>query len=236
MSVDILCPGLQDRRAVAARWRGGGVVEGRRGAGEVTAIILHQTAGNTFTTGNQARWLRDCPGSVHSVDGIRANFVVLMDGTVLYTHDVEVRVQSVGGFVGPGVDIEFACHLPHGRQPPSDPARRLTVAAIRAGRNLVSGLCLRLRSIHYIHPHGQVQTALMDGQACGEDTGVICGKLDSCPGPDIWVNVGTWAARELDLLTTPIHPFQNNGISPLMGNTAYRQAVRDRGPRMPCPP
>ncbi|MCA8907605.1 MAG: N-acetylmuramoyl-L-alanine amidase [Rhodospirillaceae bacterium] len=223
MSVNITCWRLEDRRGIAARSRRPGIVLRDRAAEDVNAIVLHQTSDHTLLEEQHLRPMERTPHLLHHVDNIRANFVVRLDGVIFYTHDVEVAVQSAGGFARSGIDIEFACNLPHTRQPPSDPAQRLTVDAILAGRRLIRALWARMRWLQYIHPHGQVQAALMDGRACGGDTGVPCGKLDSCPGPDIWVNVGAWAVRELHLLTTPVGRFQNNGISELMANRAYTQ-------------
>ena len=229
MSVHISFNGLRDRRMVAATrsttWGGTDIVVGRRRPADITAIVLHQTTGHTFLSGLPARRLREHKEAFHTVDQIRANFVILLDGTVFYTHDVEQRVDSVGGLAGPGIDVEFACDLPFDLEPPSDPARRLTPAAICAGRDLILALRSRLSSIHSIHPHGQVQMANMDGQRCGGTTGVTCGKFDSCPGPDIWVNVGRWAVRFGLLLSTPSGRLQNNGISHRMDNTRYDQHI-----------
>jgi len=56
--------------------------------------------------------------------------------------------------------------------------------------------------------------------------GVRCGKLDSCPGPDIWINVGEWAATQFHLIAqTPLPNFQNNGISAAQRDRTFDQHI-----------
>jgi hypothetical protein len=224
--------------AHGARARGGRAARYDRQPGDIRAIVLHQTAGASFLSGRPARQLSDAADDARMrsrsrLDRIAAHFVVLQDGTIFYTHDVQYLIDSTGG--AHGIDIEVAGQFPTSEEP--DPARRLPVAAIRALRNLVTALKQQLPAVTHIHPHGQLQsveTIRRDGRrvsvACGgPDSGNPCGKLISCPGPDIWVNVGEWACQPaptgLGLISaTPSPPYQNNGIQPALANPAYAQS------------
>jgi hypothetical protein len=161
--------------------------------------------------------------SDHPIDRITAHFVVLNDGTVFYTHDVEFILASVSGRYG--IDIEFAGSFSTSREPPARSAARLRPKAIRTGRELVRVLKTSIPSITHIHPHGQLQRRDNQGW-CGGTTGNRCGKLYSCPGPDIWVNVGEWAVRQLRLTSaTPLRGYQNNGIHDRQSNPRYNQRI-----------
>jgi hypothetical protein len=235
--MDITCAGLRDRRVAASEER-----RHHRRRQPIKVIVLHQTSGHFFTqpavtaapSHHRAQQRRGAvvpypvdPAtdanvrSNHNIDAIKANFVVIDDGTIFYTHDIEYLSRSAGGQFG--VDIEFAGRF--------SAARRLSPAAVQAGRHLVSALVQQVPTITHIHPHGQIQHRLMgrDGQegvACGADTGVRCGKIDSCPGPDIWINVGEWAATHHHLITdTPLPSFQNNGISDAQRNQTFNQHI-----------
>jgi len=231
--MDITCPGLRDRRVAASDSR-----RHVRRRQPIKVLILHSTSGPFFlqptsapaaSSGHRASPQRGTPvpypadpatdsnvRSYHNIDGIAANFVVINDGTIFYTHDIEFLSRSAGGQFG--VDIEFAGRF--------SADRRLTPTAIQAGRRLVAALVQQVPTITHIHPHGQIQHKLMNGTACGADTGVRCGKLDSCPGPDIWINVGEWAATHHHLTTdTPLPNFQNNGISDAQRNPSFDQRL-----------
>lgn len=258
--MNISCPGLRDRRIAAADetrstrgddshvYRNHSVAYLRgavtrptprtrydREPSAIRAIVLHQTAGNSYLTGYAASTLArpadDGRVSARSrLDRIAAHFVVLQDGTVFYSHDVQYIVDNAAGRLG--IDIEVAGSFPSDAVP--DPARRGPEAAIRGLRSLVQALQQQLPCITHIHPHGQVQSmeAAVRGHpaiACGgPDSDNPCSKLVSCPGPDIWVNVGRWASGPggLGLISaTPLAPYQNNGIVPGMDNDAYDQRI-----------
>jgi hypothetical protein len=252
--MDIVCPGMRDRRVAASdetvSVRGAESRVYRRGShardhgaqgaafdrfpGDIRTIILHQTSGASFVTGPSARRVPgvSTDGQISSrsrIDQIAAHFVVLQSGVIFYTHDVQFIIDSAGG--RRGIDIEIAGRFPSRATP--DPTRRLPVAAIRAARGLITALKQQLPEITSIHPHGQVQsvdTVRVDGQrvamACGgpghENP---CDKLASCPGPDIWVNVGQWACQTLSLSSSPQAPHQDNGIHAAQANAAYDQGV-----------
>lgn len=176
----------------------------------IRAIVLHQTAGRAFLGSDLPPEDRDAEiRSRHRVDRITAHFVVLQDGVVLYTHDIRYTLNDAGG--RRGIDIEFAGRFSHTLEPRPP---RLSPLAIRAGRKLVKQLVRQLPGITHIHPHGQVQR----GGA---------GKLHSCPGPDVWMNVGEWAVTELKLTCEPTGPgYGDRGISEQQRNEAYRVDVR----------
>lgn len=169
----------------------------------ISTVILHQTA---------VAGVRSLPpvgtdhdiASEHVFDHMIAHFVVCADGALVYTHDVEHILNDAGGRYG--IDIEFEGDF--GNDPePAEP--RLGMAAIQAGRRLLLWLDGYLPSLSHIHPHGQVQ------RGAG-------GKLHSCCGPDIWMNVGEWAVRRLGwTCNTPVGTYPNHGISPRQRNAAY---------------
>lgn len=177
---------------------------------DIKAIILHQTAGRFFLPDTRSAYptqvQRDLRVShSHAIDRIAAHFVVINDGTIFYTHDIEFVINSAGG--GRGIDIEFAGRFSN--------ERRLSPHLILAGRMLVSELRRSIPSISHIHPHGQVQKPNRHGR---------CGKLHTCPGPDIWVNVGQWAVQRFHLeCNRPLSGYQNNGISNRQRNTEFAQ-------------
>jgi hypothetical protein len=105
---------------------------------------------------------------------------------------------------------------------------------IRAGRELVRALAGQMPRITHIHPHGQIQgRQRSDDSVCGgRDSDNPCGSLGSCPGPDIWINVGQWACAPrpdgLGLVSDP--PLADLGY-PLRSidrqqlNPAYRREI-----------
>lgn len=237
--MEIKCPGLRDRRIAAsdevisvkrgqiyargsvARRRGtAGLTRTDRSPSAIQAIVLHQTAGAFFLP--PARNAYPASSSMnfevrsrHRIDRITAHFVVINDGTIFYTHDVEYRLNSISG--SKGIDIEFAGRF--------NRTSRLSRAAITAGRGLIQALKTAIPSISHIHPHGQLQRIDRQGQ-CGGETDNVCDKLHSCPGPDIWVNVGEWAGRRLGLTSaTTVSGYQNNGISSRQSNSDFDQRV-----------
>ena len=162
-----------------------------RGFASIRAVVLHQTAGSTFMSERQALPAEERDQqrrSRHRIDRITAHFVVLQTGSVIYTHDVRYILNDAGG--RNGIDIEFCGRFANSRSPSGE---RLTAEAIRSGRNLLWSLNSNLPALDYVHPHGQIQAPDSEGRH---------NKLNSCPGPDIWVNVGEWAVRELGLSAT----------------------------------
>lgn len=184
---------------------------------DISTIILHSTTGNAFSSEDLPVPERDSDrASDHRTDEIIAHFVILLDGTILYTHDVQYVLNDAGG--RKGIDIEFSGHFPHTRTIPPG-ALRLSRDAIRSGRRLVRYLASTIQPLLYIHPHGQVQRGSRGGPGRG-------GKFDSCPGPDVWVNVGEWAVDHIHLIADEVDSYYpNHGISALQSNQAYRQNV-----------
>jgi hypothetical protein len=174
-----------------------------RDPGIISTVILHQTAVASVRSLPPVGTDQDI-ASEHVFDHMIAHFVVCADGTLVYTHDIGHILNDAGGRFG--IDIEFEGDF--GNDPePAEP--RLGMAAIQAGRRLLLWLDGYLPSLSHIHPHGQVQ------RGAG-------GKLHSCCGPDIWMNVGEWAVRRLGwTCDTPVGTYPNHGISPRQRNAAY---------------
>jgi hypothetical protein len=209
-----------------------------RHANDINTVILHITSGPHFVRGahrvvnNQVLFDADRTAgrhplpaaetdgtrrSDHRIDRVAAHFVVTRDGGIFYTHDMSYITANASGRYG--IDIEFAGdNHGTGATPPTNPMQRTTVAQIRAGRRLLAYLRRRLPSLNNIHPHGQVQSANMDGTRCGQPGQPRCGKLVSCCGPDLWVNIGKWAVQSLGSSGRPFQSaspiatqYQNNG-------------------------
>lgn len=232
--MDIFAPGLRDRRIAAAdeaqtldgRWiysrrtsarrlserRGGSGFDVRRArtsrnASQINTVILHQT---TFFSRDPlpVQDLDDDIADDHRLDVVIAHFLVRSDGNILYIRDIEHILQSVSGRFG--IDIEFEGRYGHEATPHSP---RLSEEAIRAGRRLIVSLRNQLPSLRFIHPHGQVQSR---GR----------GKRDSCPGPDIWMNIGEWAVQEFGLTCdSTFTSYDNYRISPAQRNSAYDRHI-----------
>lgn len=175
-------------------------------ARRITRIVLHQTAGHAHTASDLPGAETD--GDIHShhrVDEIIAHFIVMQDGTVVYTHDVAFGLNDAGA--AHGIDIEFAGHFPGDTRHTTE---RLSEDAILAGRALIYCLAQQIDTLATIHPHGQLQAD----------------KRRSCPGPDVWVNVGLWAIN---------HPIlglssRSSGgtIDPAQEDPAYDQRITRR--------
>lgn len=173
----------------------------------ISTVVLHQTAVAAVRSLPPVATDHDI-GSEHVFDHMIAHFVVCADGAIVYTHDVEHILNDAGGRFG--IDIEFEGDFGNAPEP-AEP--RLGMAAIEAGRRLLLWLDGYLPSLSHIHPHGQVQ------RGAG-------GKLHSCCGPDIWMNIGEWAVRRLGwICDTPVASYPNHGISPRQRNTAYDRQI-----------
>jgi hypothetical protein len=187
---------------------------------QIDRVFLHQT--EFFTEYPLPREERDRDmADDHRLDVVIAHFVVRRDGTILYTHDVEFILNSISG--RSGIDIEFEGHYnvpPETTPPPSHPwPPRLSPAAIQSGRRLLEALNdlrsgaisnAQYLSIQSIHPHGQFNSR----------------KRNSCPGPDIWTNVGEWAMRRFRWISGRALPgYANLGISEHQRNPAYDQRI-----------
>ncbi len=174
---------------------------------DINTVILHQiTAFHPAPLPGEAT-----DGDIHSdhsLDHVIAHFVVRATGEIIYTHDVQFILNSVSG--RHGVDIEFEGGYGNQTTPQGT---RLSRQAILSGQRLLRWLDAYLPNLRYIHPHGQIQ-------------GRGRGKHDSCPGPDVWVNVGQWAVANLGLVSDrPHHSYPNHGISPAQTNPNYDQHV-----------
>lgn len=247
------------RRGSVGAYDHRGVPRFDREPDSIRAIILHQTEGRDFLSGvgergsypgrepdvsdGSSRRPMDTSESIdrdrmsnHAIDRIASHFVIINDGTIFYTHDIQFLINSAGG--RRGIDIEFAGNYSR--------SYRLSPAAIISGRRLIVTLKRRIPSIGYIHPHGQVQKMELgpwiasDGDrrrrgppvACGGSTGNECDKFDICPGPDVWINVGEWATHPstLNLIAeTPISYYQNNGISRRQRDSSFDQHIFSDG-------
>ena len=186
---------------------------------QINTIVLHQTAG-AFISGLSVP-MRDAEMSDnHRVDRIAAHFIIAIDGTIFYLHDVEFIMANAGGRYG--IDIELCGTYAHTPEPTG---QRLSDAAIRAGRHLVRCLTTDIPTIRHIHPHGQIgRSPARRGDRPGP-------KFDSCSGPDIWINVGMWAVHALRLVADrPYQTYPNFGISPRQANEAYRHPTLTVGP------
>ena len=179
----------------------------------VNTIVLHVTAGNEIMGGALPPSATDSDiASRHLVDRVNAHFVVLNDGTIVYARDVLHILNNAGG--RRGIDIEFSGRYglrpnPRRRRPryvaaesPSDALDHLSWYALISSRLLVERLVHTL-PIRFIHPHGQFTAA----------------KRDTCPGPDIWLNVGEWACDHLGV--TSHNPARPGEISAQQRNYAF---------------
>jgi hypothetical protein len=262
-AMDIIMPCLRDRR-IAASDEVGSVQTGQSGEpipiygvgsvartagaqpgrfdrrpGDIRAVILHQTSGHALADQDlppiRTDTLRE---SRHRVDRIAAHFVILEDGTIVYTHDVQYLINSAGGRFG--IDIEFSGNFSStpapvvtapGRRPRGGVRfTRLDPRAILAGRNLLRHLKSVLPNLQYVHPHGQVQEPHVRQITRDGITRTLTSidKLNSCPGPDVWVNVGEWAVREVPLICEPPNPScyrHNHGISRRQRDPDYDQHI-----------
>lgn len=177
-----------------------------RSISDINTIILHSTDGPIFVDTLRFKKLKGDGNrsSNHRIDKITAHFVVTQDGQVFYTRDVRHILNTAGG--KKGIDIEFAGRFSR--------KKRVEIAAINSGRNLVLALTQGISTIAYIHPHGQVQKIGSRGK-CGRNRGNTCRKINTCPGPDIWTNVGDYSVKQLSRLTAQNTDsyYQNNGIT-----------------------
>lgn len=231
--MDLVSPVVRDRRIAAseetvsrnhgrliygdgshARRTGSRGRPGDRSPDAITTIVLHQTAGPRFFGSLMLSEDDNSVDSDHPIDRIAAHFAITADGDAMYLHDVEFIMNNAGG--RHGIDIEVCGTFSHTELPSGE---RVSPAAIRACRRLISDLVLAVPGISRIHPHGQVQRLAADSDRHHGP------KYHSCCGPDIWVNVGQWAVETLGLDCETTLGFPNHGISPQQRNPAYRQAL-----------
>lgn len=200
--------------------RSGGAQRARRfdrSYEQIRAVVLHQTAGNSLMSERQQSRIGALSDhevrSRHRLDRITAHFVVLNSGDIFYTHDVRYILNDAGGRYG--IDIEFCGSWGHGETPSGF---RLSPAAIRSARDLMWSLYYSLTMLDYVHPHGQVQAPNSAGRR---------GKAQSCPGPDIWVNVGEYAVREIGYSAEADPALYRHAteIDPAQSNSAWSQEI-----------
>lgn len=188
----------------------------RRDPGSITRVILHQMglrSRNPLPPGPSPI------GDDHRLDVIIAHLMVRQDGTIIYAHDIQLVLNGTAA-LRDSIEIEFEGtynQAPSRRGSAPHPwGPRLSRAAIEAGRRLLRTLyemshypCgrgpLRILSIRSIHPHQQYSPV----------------TRPNCPGPDIWVNVGQWAIRNLAWHTYAGRSTRQ--ISDYMTHQAYNQ-------------
>ena len=84
----------------------------------ISTIILHSTSGNPFTADDLPPSTSDnTRGNYHRTNEIIAHFLVLRDGTIVYTHDVQYWLNDAGGRAG--IDIEFCGRFSSPPPPPT---------------------------------------------------------------------------------------------------------------------
>lgn len=181
----------------------------QRRSDQIRAIVLHITCGNQFVDGRAGRRL-DNPQNDRTLthdsrlDQIAAHFVVTNNATVYYTHDVQLIINSAAQ--RNGIDIEFA----------GNPrTMELTDQTIRKAREFITALVRQIPTIEYIFPHGQI-TRVRNAP-----------KFHTCPGPDVWVNVGQWCVNNLGLSTEASEIYRvDHGISPVQMGRMTPQEYR----------
>jgi len=159
---------------------------------EPWALVLHQMAFN-----------RGCDPTRY--DGITAHYKILSDGTIIWSHDDNVRLPAAGGLNHGSWSVEFAGNFPS--QPGSTDPRRfyrplpstyldrktgeqkrhpgmgmdqVTAAQVNSGRFLIAHLMLRGLRVILAHRQGGPER-------------------QNDPGPDIWYRIAEWAIRYLGL-------------------------------------
>lgn len=152
------------------------------GMSEVDGLVLHQTG---FSRGN----------AIDRYDGITSHFVILPNGQIIQLHPLDEYLYASNNFNRYTVAVEFVGNFPNdkGNWWKGDKFGRnnLSQAQINAGRWLVDYLreeMPRLGSpgLNYVYAHRQSSASR------GND-----------PGPDVWYNVGHWAAQKRGLPHTP---------------------------------
>lgn len=117
-------------------------------------------------------------------DTVIAHFAVLLDGTVLQLRNYEDILNDAYG--GRGVEIEFEGHFPCGGRGHGG-VLLPTAVQIVSGRELAAQIVNDLGTVRGIYAHRHFNP---EQKGC-------------CPGPHVWFNVGEWAARSMNLNTSP---------------------------------
>jgi hypothetical protein len=133
----------------------------RRNVAAITGIILHQT--DFFST------------SISRFDYVIANYIVMVDGTILFVRPLDAALNSIGTDQR-AIDIEIVGDYPSSDDLGAGATATLpTRGQITAARDLV-GYLKSQHGVSYIYGHRQFTTK-------------------NCPGPHLWYNVGEWAIR-----------------------------------------
>jgi N-acetyl-anhydromuramyl-L-alanine amidase AmpD len=168
--------GLRDLTALAPA----GYRVGPRALDTVDVVVLHQT-GFAWARANPM-WAR-----------VRSHFTIHRDGLIDLNTPVSVRMRYGSGVVNRRcVTIEHEGNYPTSYGPrgpryfkPEKFGRHVLAdapAQVEASRALLRHLRESLPALRYVAAHRQIES----------------GK-PGCPGPDLWLALGEWAARELGL-------------------------------------
>ncbi len=167
---------ILDRRQFATLSEAAAPHTSTRSADKVYAVVLHQMG---FSRGSDAS----------RYDKVTAHYKILPDGTIVFSHDWTTRLPHANKFNAGSIGVEFAGNLPsrpgstetrHFYKPEKFGQDQLTPQQIAAGRSLLT--MLSREGITHVLAHRQSS-----------------GSRGNDPGPDIWVNVGQWAVRQLGL-------------------------------------
>lgn len=142
-----------------------------RSLSDVDSLVLHATAGR-----------QDKP--IKDYWDLSVHFFILADGTIHQNHDENIRCHGSSGFNKRSVAVEFVGFFKKGYKRDGtekwDQGKeafrvRPTTQQIESGRNLVRYLKKAI-GIKYVLAHSQAANK-------------------TCPGPEIWYNVGEWAIK-----------------------------------------
>jgi hypothetical protein len=135
---------------------------------DIDSLVLHATATSEM--------------SVERYWDLSVHFVIPPDGTIHQSHDENIRCHGSNGFNKRSVAVEFVGHFKGGHDRHGNekwnkdneaPHMMPTTQQIESGRNLVRYLKKAI-GIKYVLAHSQA-------------------AKKTCPGPEIWYNVGEWA-------------------------------------------